>query len=167
MPPTNDPQPADERDLVQTVMQCRQNSPFLRAILDVYEDLDRAAGGDKNEKLCLGGGACCRFDLFDHRLYVTLGELAVLRRAQPVDPSRTARNRCPYQQGPRCLARLNRPLGCRVFFCRETRETTDIKNDGVYETFHRRICDLHERHSVPYAYVELISSLKILHEFCR
>jgi len=166
MPPTNDPQPTDERDLAQTVMQCRQNSPFLQAILDVYEDLDRVAGGDKNEtkKLCLGGGACCRFDLFDHRLYVTLGELAVLKQARMVDPSRTARNRCPYQQGPRCLARLNRPLGCRVFFCREK---PDIRDNGVYETLHRRICELHARHDVPYAYIELISALKILQEFCR
>ena len=167
MPPENNLQPTNARGLAQAVMQCRRNNSFLRAILDVYEDLDRATGGDKNKKLCLGGGACCRFDLFDHRLYATLGELAVLKRARMVDPSRTARNRCPYQQGPKCLARLNRPLGCRVFFCRETREKSDINNNGVYETFHRRICDLHARHNIPYAYIELISGLKILHEFCR
>ena len=165
MPPENNRQPTDDRDLAQAVMQCAQDSSFLQAILDVYEDLDRAGGG--NEMLCMGGGACCRFDLFDHRLYVTLGELAVLRRAQPVDPSRTARNRCPYQQGPGCLARLNRPLGCRVFFCREKLDMPDTGDNGVYETFHRQICELHARHNVPYAYVELISALKILHEFCR
>ena len=148
-------------------MQCRRNSSFLRAILDVYEDLDRAAGGDKNKILCMGGGACCRFDLFDHRLYVTLGELAVLRLTPPLDPSRTARNRCPYQQGPRCLARPNRPLGCRVFFCRERPDRSDTRDNDVYETYHRQIRELHERHNVPYAYIELISALKILSEFCR
>ena len=167
MPPENDRQPADGGDLAKAVAQCGRDGSFLRAILDVYEDVDRASGGDRNEKLCMGGGACCRFDLFGHRLYVTLGELAVLRLIPPVDPSRTARNRCPYQQGPRCLARLNRPLGCRVFFCREQTDTPDIDNHGVYETFHRQICDLHTRHNVPYAYIELISALKILQEFCR
>jgi len=167
MPPENDRQPTDGCDLARAVMQCRRDNAFLQAILDVYEALDRATGREENKKLCMGGGACCRFDLFDHRLYVTLGELAVLRRAEPVDPARTARNRCPYQQGPRCLARQNRPLGCRVFFCREKTDTPDKENHGVYETFHQQICDLHARHNVPYAYIELISALKILQEFCR
>jgi len=143
-------------------MQCRQADAFLQAILDVYEAIERAS--EKGEATCLGGGACCRFDLFDHRLYVTLGELALLSRAEPADPSRTARNRCPYQQGPRCLARQNRPLGCRVFFCREKSDTPD---KDVYEAAHKRICELHATHDVPYAYVELISALKILPKFCR
>ena len=144
-------------------MQCGRADSCLQAILDVYEDIDRAGamGGDKT--LCMGGGACCRFDLFDHRLYVTVGELALLMRTEPEDPSRTALNRCPYQQGPRCLARQNRPLGCRVFFCREE---PDARDNGLYEASHRRICELHARHDVPYAYVELISALKILHKFC-
>jgi len=162
MPPENDRQPTNGCDLAPAVMQCQRNSSFLQAILDVYEDLDRTAEG--NEMLCMGGGVCCRFDLFDHRLYVTLGELAVLRLTPPVDPSRTNRNRCPYQQGPKCMARLNRPLGCRVFFCRER---PGARNNEVYEMRHRQICELHARHNVPYAYIELISALKILHEFCR
>jgi Fe-S-cluster containining protein len=162
MPPENDRQPADGSDLAQGFTHCRRDTAFLQAILDVYEDLDRASGGEKT--LCMGGGACCRFDLFDHRLYATLGELALLKRARMVDPSRMARNRCPYQQGPRCLARLNRPLGCRVFFCREN---PDIRDNDVYETYHRRIRRLHERYDVPYVYVELISALKILSKFCR
>jgi Fe-S-cluster containining protein len=159
-PPENDRQSADDADLARAVMQCRQADSFLQAILDIYEDIDRA---DKSQgPVCMGGGACCRFDLFDHRLYVTLGELALLSRTGPNDPSRTARNRCPYQQGPRCHARTNRPLGCRVFFCREDSDTPD--NDA-YEAAHKRICELHAKHDLPYAYVELISALKILRKF--
>jgi Fe-S-cluster containining protein len=134
----------------------------MQAIGEVYESLDRA--GAPGQMPCMGGGACCRFDLFDHRLYVTVGELALLRLTPPIDPSRTARTRCPYQQGPRCLARQNRPLGCRVFFCREK---ADIRDEDVYEASHRRICELHAEHNVPYEYIELISALKILQEFCR
>ena len=162
MPPESNRQPTDGQDLVRAVMKCRRDGPFLQAIRQVYEDIDRAAGRD--EMLCMGGGACCRFDLFDHRLYVTVGELALLRLTPPVDPARTDRNRCPYQRGPRCLARQNRPLGCRVFFCREK---PDIRDRNVYEAYHRRIRELHAGHNVPYAYIELISALKILREFCR
>ncbi len=167
MPPENNPPPADDCAMAQTVVQSQRNTAFMRAILDVYEDLDRAGDADENRTLCLGGGACCRFDLFDHRLYATTGELAVLTRARPIDPSRLQRDRCPYQQGPRCLARENRPLGCRVFFCRESSQAPDTTDSSAYETFHRRICELHEEYNVPYAYVELISALKILHEFCH
>ena len=114
--------------------------------------------------MCLGGGACCRFDLFDHRLYATVGELAILLQTDPPRPERTEQNRCPYQNGPRCLARENRPLGCRVFFCRER---PGIEETDAYEAAHNQIRRLHADHNVPYAYVELISALKILHQFCR
>ncbi|MDP6635038.1 MAG: hypothetical protein QGG42_09085 [Phycisphaerae bacterium] len=161
-PPENNHHTAHTTDLAPAVRQCQQAPAFLQAILDVYKDIDRT--DRQRQAVCMGGGACCRFDLFDHRLYATLGELALLGRTQPADPSRLTRNRCPYQQGPRCLARENRPLGCRVFFCREEPDTL---NDGIYEESHRRIRQLHERHNLPYAYVELISALKILREFCR
>ena len=137
----------------------------MQAILDVYTDVELSSREEKS--LCLGGGACCRFDLFDHRLYVTLGELALLNRSGPGEPSRLDNNRCPYQQGPRCLARENRPLGCRVFFCREKLDSPDIKDYDAYEAMHERIGELHAKHGVPYAYVELIAALKILREFCR
>ncbi|MCP4376822.1 MAG: hypothetical protein GY794_11680 [bacterium] len=165
MPPENNHQLTDDRDLARAVLQCQPDSVFLRAILDVYEELDRLREG--SETICLGGGACCRFDLFDHRLYVTIGELAILRQSPQVDPSRCDRNRCPYQQGPGCMAREKRPLGCRVFFCREKPDMSDTKDGGTYETFHRKICNVHKKHDVPYVYIDLISGLKILDKFYR
>ena len=161
-PLENDTLSPDDLDLARAIVQCGQDESFLQKILDVYEDITQA--DPTGQPRCMGGGACCRFDMFDHRLYVTLGELALLRRSEPVDISRTELNRCPYQQGPKCHARQNRPLGCRVFFCREK---PDIRDNDVYETAHKRISQLHETHDLPYAYAELISALNILHKFCR
>lgn len=106
--------------------------------------------------VCLGGGACCKFDLFDHRLYVTTAELAVLSLTHPPDLSRALRRRCPYQVGPGCYAYHNRPLGCRTFFCRC--QKPDPFQD-LYEDRHRKIQDLHEICCIPYAYAEVTASL--------
>lgn len=158
-PPENSFSP-DDRELAQAVAECSRDDSFLNAIRDAYRDIDCAS--DPNSAICLGGGACCRFDLFDHRLYATLGELAILSRTEPSDASRMDLNRCPHQQGPRCLARENRPLGCRVFFCRESPRAEENR---AYETAHSRIRRLHAEYDLPYAYVELISALKILRQF--
>ena len=161
-PPENNLDSNDPQDLARAVVLCAQDDSFLQAILDVYESIDRP--GPDGQPICLGGGACCRFDLFDHRLYVTLGELALLGRTEPPCPDRMERKRCPYQQGPRCMARENRPLGCRVFFCRQGASSD---RTALYESAHNDIQLLHARHNLPYAYVELISALKILRQFCR
>jgi len=159
-PPENDRKSAENPELSPELMRLLESDAFLDEILAVYESLDNPANGAR--AICLGGGACCRFDLFDHRLYVTLGELALLSRTKPKYPSRIELNRCPYQQGPRCTARGNRPLGCRVFFCREQ---PGAGYNELYEEAHRRIRRLHESFNMPYSYMELISALKILAGF--
>ncbi len=160
--PRNNRRPSQETELSQAVSLCAENERFIEEMLEIYRNTDRI--GDNAGNVCLGGGACCRFDLFDHRLYATVGELAILLRTDPPRPERTEQNRCPYQNGPRCLARENRPLGCRVFFCRERPGAAET---DAYEAAHRQIRRLHADHDLSYAYVELISALKILHQFCR
>jgi len=105
---------------------------------------------------CLGGGACCKFDLTGRLVYVTTAELAFLLAAAPADPARALRRRCPYQIGPRCTARPRRPLGCRTFFCDPV--LADASGE-VYERAHRRLRALHERLSLPYRYEELTGAL--------
>jgi Fe-S-cluster containining protein len=57
--------------------------------------------------------------------------------------------------GPRCHARENRPLGCRAFFCGA--EASD--SQAIYESYHARIRQLHQRHGLAYRYVELTWAL--------
>jgi Fe-S-cluster containining protein len=139
-------------DLVEQVSACRACGDFLHEIQRAYDQVD----GRISELglRCLGGGACCKFDLAGHRLYLSTGELALLtQQARRVGQCRPLR--CPYQVGPRCLAREVRPLGCRVFFC--GRSKTSLLS-SIYEESHRRIRQLHENHCLPYSYVEIAAS---------
>lgn len=69
--------------------------------------------------VCEISGRCCRFAEFDHALYLSSVEYAVLvadapRGEEGVDGI----ERCPWQDDRgRCRAREARPLGCRVYFC--------------------------------------------------
>ncbi|MCK4601070.1 MAG: hypothetical protein KAU28_01305, partial [Phycisphaerae bacterium] len=123
----------------------------LRRIYRCVDEAVAALGGR-----CLGGGACCKFDLVRHRLYLSTGELALLTVEPPPKPQRALTRRCPYQLGPRCLARARRPLGCRTFFCEKTLEGLSRQ---WYETFHGEIRRLHETHCLPYGYADLGASL--------
>ncbi len=141
-----------EADLSAAVERCRGNEALMEGLHRIYEDVDRAVAD--SGAVCMGGGNCCKFDLFDHRLYLTVAELALLMSQPPPDPDRAYRMRCPYQVGPRCAAYRRRPLGCRTFFCRNE------KKEGLerlHEHYHRKIQTLHETLCVPYSYAELTS----------
>ncbi len=144
-------------DLADAVRAARESAPLQTDIRRVYADVDAAS--QSTGAACLGGGVCCRFDVMGHRLYLSTGELAILAMTPPVDVGRAQRQRCPYQAGSRCTARLNRPLGCRAHFCRASQP--DACGD-LYERAHRRIQELHEDHGVAYRYVELCSGLSQL-----
>jgi Fe-S-cluster containining protein len=144
--------PAPEA-LPDVLGKIRSNRPFMRELAELLEQAQSQA--DRSGARCLGGGACCRFDLMEHRLYLTLAELALLTQPPLPDLSPVARRRCPWQRGPRCLARSNRPLGCRSFFCRQD---PAIQSE-LYEHYLARMRELFRRHKVPYGYGELFQLL--------
>ncbi len=140
--------------LADAVEQCRQNPAFLDAIRDVYRRADEDVA--KLQPGCQACGECCKFDLADHRLYLSTGELAILSDEPPpsVEPCRALR--CPYQADTLCLARNRRATGCRIFFC------NSILSDQIsdfYEAYHTEIRHLHETHCLPYIYAEVTSSI--------
>ena len=141
-------------DLARLVSQCRSKPAFLSGLAEIYEQVE-AELADYHCR-CMGGGVCCRFDLVEHRLFVSTGELALLTSEPPPAPEACRKMRCPYQLGPKCSARDRRPLGCRIFFCRPDEGNSP---QGTYEEYHRRIRSLHQTHWVPYGYAELTSSI--------
>ncbi len=155
---------ADERAegpatlLAGAVEQCRQNPAFLDAIRDVYRRAEEDVA--KLQPGCRACGECCRFDLADHRLYLSTGELAILSAEPPpsVEPCRALR--CPYQADTLCLARNRRALGCRIFFCSSI---FSHQINDLCEAYHTEIRDLHETHCLPYIYTEVTISLMQLH----
>lgn len=153
MPRANDTPTARCVTTPEAVRRCSRDAGFLSGLRDIYRLVDAAVA--LRAAVCLQDGICCRFDLVDHRLYLSAGELALLtERPPPRGPS--GPGRCPYQVGSRCAARRRRPLGCRVFFC-DPNETE--WSHATCERFHREIRALHERRRLPYAYVELLAGI--------
>ncbi len=147
------------------VARCWADAGLQAALERIYRQADRevaALAAEAGEGLtCLGGGNCCRFDLSGHRLYLTVGELALLAGEPPPWPADPAAG-CPYQIGGRCTAYPRRPLGCRTFFCRGRRPSC---LEDLHERLHRRIAALHESHRVPYVYADLLASLSQIYTY--
>ncbi len=86
----------------------------------LYGDLDAAVA--RFSPSCSLSGRCCRFAEYDHTLFVSALEMAVLLAdapppSRPLDDGET----CPWQDlKGRCTAREARPLGCRVYYCDPT-----------------------------------------------
>ena len=139
-----------EKDLIEAIALSRSNPAVFEQTRRIYHDLDEEI--TSINALCLAGGNCCKFDLTDHRLYLTTIELTILTSSPPIAPMRIYQQRCPYQIGPRCLAYPVRPIGCRTFYCRSDwiRQTQQL-----YEKYHRKIRSLHYLLGIPYFYLEL------------
>lgn len=147
------PIPEGLREAVNTFL----GRPRARRELDsIYDEADRIIG--QAGGTCLGGGACCRFDLAEHRVWLTTAELSQLVSVPPHCENRNDL-RCPYQRGPDCTARPRRPLGCRTFFCKPADQA---KMHEIHEALHRRIARLHETHCIPYAYAEMTDAMRQL-----
>lgn len=145
--------PTPEAELPEAVELCRSSEAMLEGLRRVYEQADRSLAG----QVCMGGGVCCKFDLCDHRLYVSSGELALLTLDPPPAPRRALLRRCPYQIGPSCAAYDRRPLGCRVFFCRKIGRGVDLHS--TYERLHGEIRNLHQSLWLPYAYGAMLEMM--------
>jgi hypothetical protein len=64
--------------------------------------------------------------------------------------------RCPWQLGPRCLARQARPLGCRIYFCQKQ---YDNYFHEIYEKHHDLIRAAHQRYCATYAYADVLDAV--------
>ena len=104
---------------------------------------------------CKSCGRCCDFQSFDHQLWLTQFELALiieesgLRR--PVNGGV-----CPYQEDGLCTAYASRALGCRVFSC----EANSTDSQELHERFLSRIRKLAEENGIDLYYGELLTSLQ-------
>jgi Fe-S-cluster containining protein len=129
--------------------------------------------------LCLASGACCRFEEYGHRMYLSGLEAAFVvaridtaRAARAANPLRIlevrdarARGDCPYLRDGLCGEHEERPLGCRIFFCDKGADGRGAEwQSELYESMHRETIALHERLGVPYRYLEWREALAVLAE---
>ena len=127
--------------------------------------------------ICLASGACCRFEEYGHRMYLSgleaafvISRIDAARAARATNPLRIldvddARSRgdCPYLVRGLCGEHEERPLGCRIFFCDKGADgrSADWQSE-LYEDTHRATIALHERLGVPYRYLEWREALALL-----
>jgi Fe-S-cluster containining protein len=90
---------------------------FREALQGVYAGLDAEVA--RRNPDCRISGRCCRFVEYDHTLFASAPEIALLLADAP-PPRRPLDDgaSCPWQdEKGRCSARGARPMGCRVYFC--------------------------------------------------
>jgi hypothetical protein len=135
--------------------------------------------------ICLASGACCNFEKFGHRMYVSGLEAAFVvaridaaRKARAANPLRVldiaaARDRgdCPYLvtnvNDPAgrafCGEHEERPLGCRIFYCDKGADGRGAEwQSELYEAIHREIVALHQALDAPYSYIEWREALRVV-----
>jgi hypothetical protein len=103
---------------------------------------------------CALSGRCCRFVEYDHTLFVSEPEAALLLDEAP-PPSRVLDQgqTCPWQDpAGRCTARAARPLGCRVFYCDPTFQP---QAEALSETFIARLKRLVDHYRLAWNYAPL------------
>ncbi len=137
------------------------------AIRAVHHRVEREVAARR--PLCLASGNCCRFEAFGHRLMVvgleaawTLAQPEVPRLSLPQIDEARRDGRCPLldpREGRLCGIRDARPMPCRTFFC--DRAATSWQQD-LHESCLAELKALHDRHAVPYRYLEWRDALAML-----
>lgn len=153
--------PEQKRAFREAVMQASARADVRESINAIYRDLADEIAVENPR--CSASGACCRFEQYGHRMFVTTMEMAVFvedfsQRAPPEPAGRLPVIRlmpepgaCPFQCLGLCGVHPIRPFGCRVFFCDP--DSTQWQH-SAYERYHARLRDLHDLAGVPYLYVE-------------
>lgn len=149
-------------DLRAAIAACAADPALFTSLAEIYElvdkDIAETLASSPGSLSCLGGGGCCKFDHFDHRLYASSIEVAYLLGSPlqaPPNLARVAANRCPYQVGPRCSAYPRRVLGCRTFFCHDAAGA----GQKIHERHFPAIQALYVRHNMPYTYVSVVAAV--------
>jgi Fe-S-cluster containining protein len=143
-------------ELAHHVRAAAARPDAFAAVHDLYAKLQQAV--EQRKPICTISGRCCRFEEYDHRLYVTTLELAAFTANLSATPHANPGG-CPFQIGKLCGVHSIRPMGCRIFFCDPT---AGQWQQQLYEQLHADLKQLHERLAIPYFYVEWRAALQAL-----
>lgn len=127
----------------------------LRAALhDLYREFDAETA--RVAPVCIASGRCCDFDAFGHTLFTSAVEAELLADEGGPEAPGAQPGFCPWWKERRCTARGARPLGCRAFFCDETKSAA---MEDLHERYLGRLKGLHDEHGVPWNYAPLLRHL--------
>jgi hypothetical protein len=145
---------------ITDIRRAAADPAFCAAMGALYVELDAEIA--ERRAVCLNRGACCDFERYGHRLYVTAVELAyfIANAGVPLRAGGPAGD-CPYRESGLCVARAGRPAGCRIFFCDPDAQTWQ---GPLTERILDRLRHVGSRFGVPYVYVEWRAALWALCE---
>ena len=107
---------------------------------------------------CAACGACCDFESFGHRLYITTPELVYFQHHIGPDIRTMTSGVCPYRIDGQCTVYPYRFAGCRIFTCKGDTEA----ENRICEQAVKKFKDLCDQQGIPYHYVYLKSGLEML-----
>jgi Fe-S-cluster containining protein len=120
------------------------------SVMEIYRQADAEIASAK--PVCMASGKCCRFKEYDHTLFLSSMEAAVLLKYAPEYNKPTDTAFCPFQKDGLCTAREPRPLGCRVYFCDPAYQNTMVE---ISERYTRKLKDLANEKNLPWNYAPL------------
>lgn len=125
---------------------------FREALRVLYADLDAEVA--RLGPACQLSGRCCRFAEYDHTLFVSAPEVALLLADAPAPPRPLDQGEtCPWQDARgHCTARQARPLGCRVYYCDPSYQD---HAPALSERFIARLKRLADERALPWDYAPL------------
>ena len=138
-------------------VESNESKQLLIKVAEIYNWLDSQI----RESADLGGqcnacGACCDFESFDHRLFVTTPELIYLAaNIGEKNIKQMHTSRCPYNINGKCSVYDYRFAGCRIFCCRADKDFQSMLSESALKKF-KSLCS---QLNVPYQYKELAAAL--------
>jgi hypothetical protein len=143
---------------IEDIRRCSRDAAFMSEVAAFFDSLDKIV--TEHSPVCDNRGACCKFESYGHDLFVTSVELAYFlghadgELLAPVD-----RSFCPYQQGGSCVTRVQRPVGCRIYFCEERSQhwQGDLTESALGE-----LAKIGDKFKLQYAYLEWTTALRKL-----
>ena len=146
--------------LAKDITQAASDQQICSALKELYRELEQQTL--ELDAICQRCGNCCRFEQFGQELLASTAEVGYLLawlRKQPSMLKKSLTKRaphshklCPFLENDSCALREARVLGCRVFFCQAEGPKKQQMAD-IYETYHKRIQDLHEQRGLSYNYL--------------
>jgi Fe-S-cluster containining protein len=138
------------------VVESNNTNQLIAKVAEIYDWLDWQIRENANAGQCNACGACCDFESFDHHLFVTTPELVYLAAKLGVENIKQMHTgRCPYNIDGKCSIYEYRFAGCRIFYCKGSKDIQSTLSESTLKKFKSLCTQL----NIPYQYNKLAAAL--------
>ncbi len=158
--------------LLEDISKAASDRELRSMVGELYREVQEQLA--QLEVNCQQCGKCCCFEEFGQELLASTAEVGYLwawLRKQPSKLKKVAARKiewshkvCPFLEDGSCMAREARALGCRVFFC-QAKGLDKERMEDIYESYHKRIVELHKQRDVGYHYLSWSKAMSAARSF--